>query len=95
MQAPLAPVGGAAAVVAWLSGLGLGWLVGGVLLASVVPFTLFVLLPTNNTLLTTAPGDASETVSRLLNRWGQLHAVRSLLSSAAFLLFVALVSRVL
>lgn len=90
MQASLALVGGLSAVGAWLLGGGTGWLVGGLLLLSVVPFTLVVILPTNRALLAAAPGQESERVAALLVRWGRLHAVRSVVSAAAFALFVAL-----
>ena len=42
MQAPLALVGLITAIAAWATGAGVGWLVGGVLLGGVVPFTLVV-----------------------------------------------------
>jgi hypothetical protein len=88
MQAPLAIVGGVAATCAWLVGATIGWLVGGLLLSSVVPFTLLVIMPTNHTL--SAP-DTAHDLSRataLLTRWNRLHAVRTVLSTMAFLLFV-------
>lgn len=92
MQAPLALVGGLAAAGAWLVGLGAAWLVGGILLVSVVPFTFLVIMPTNKELLATAPGQATERIAALLARWGRLHAVRSVLSTIAFVLFVALLA---
>ncbi len=95
LQAPLALLGGVAGAAAWFAGGGVGWLVGGLLLVSVVPFTLLVILPTNNILLATVPGDAQDTVAGLLRKWGRLHAVRSVLSTAAFLLFVALLTQLL
>src|SRR3990170_8426464 len=45
MQAPLAVVGGVLALVAWLTGEPIGWLVTGGLLASGGSFTLIVLFP--------------------------------------------------
>ena len=54
MQAPLAIIGFVCAVIAWYTGSGVQWLVGGVLLGLVVPFTLLVIMPTNKRLL--APG---------------------------------------
>jgi small-conductance mechanosensitive channel len=47
MQAPLAGVGFACAVIAWLAGSSVSWLIGGVLLGLAVPFTLVVIMPTN------------------------------------------------
>jgi uncharacterized membrane protein len=90
MQAPLAIVGGLAAVSAWLLGANVGWLVGGLLLIGVVPFTLLVIMPTNHAL--SAP-DTAHDLSRataLLTRWNRLHAVRTVLSTMAFLFFICL-----
>jgi hypothetical protein len=84
MQAPLAIIGGISAIAAWFAGAGPGWLVGGVLLFSVVPFTFLAINPTNNALLAR---DATRDLSRvavLLARWNQLHAIRSFLSAIAF-----------
>jgi hypothetical protein len=48
MQASLAAVGTLAAIAAWLLGAPSLWLIGGLLLGAVIPFTLIVILPTNN-----------------------------------------------
>lgn len=88
MQAPLAIVGGLSAIGAELAGADRAWLVGGLLLLSVVPFTLLVIMPTNRAL--SAP-EAAQDLSRtaaLLTRWNRLHAVRTVLSTLAFLLFI-------
>jgi len=64
------------------------------LLGSVVPFTLIVILPTNKRLLDPTLDPQGAELSHLLGRWGQLHAVRSVLGSVAFLiLLVRLVMR--
>ena len=84
MQASLAAVGLAAAVVAWIQGRGLLDLVGGLLLGMVIPFTLLVILPTNKRLLDPGLDRRSAEAAALLNRWGRLHAVRSVLSGLAF-----------
>jgi hypothetical protein len=51
MQASLAAFGTLAAIIAWLQGAPAPWLVGGLLLGAVIPFTLMVILPTNKHLL--------------------------------------------
>jgi hypothetical protein len=88
MQASLALVGCVAGIIA-------GWLlkdaismVAGLLLGIVVPFTLLVILPTNKRLLDPTLDARGPEASHLLNRWGRLHMVRSVLSAAAFLTFV-------
>jgi hypothetical protein len=90
MQLTLAALGLLASVAAWLAGATFWWLVGGVLLGSVVPFTLIVILPTNRKLLSPTLDRRSAEAERLLARWGALHAVRSVLSSAALLLLMYL-----
>jgi len=88
MQAPLAVIG-------CIAGLWAAWLFGDPLLAiaaialvSVVPFTLVAIMPTNKRLLDPALDPRGKGAAELLIRWGRLHATRSLLSSAAFVLFL-------
>jgi len=65
-------------------------LVGGIVLGSVIPFTLIVILPTNKRLLSPELDRRSAEAEQLLARWGRLHAVRSVLSGLALLLFLYL-----
>jgi len=88
MQASLAIAGSLLGISAWLSQAGRIWLVSGVLLGSVVPFTLLVIFPTNRRLEDPAFDASNETARRLLVRWGHLHAVRSVLSLVALLLML-------
>lgn len=92
MQASLALIGAVSAIGRWGAGGGPGWLVGGVLLASVVPFTLLVILPTNHRLLDGSLDTASPEAGTLLAKWGRLHAVRSALGLVAFVIFLALLA---
>ena len=84
------------AVLGCVSGIISGWqrsdpavMIAGVLLGSVVPFTLIVILPTNTRLLDPTLDPQGAELSQLLNRWGRLHAVRSALGTVAFLIFLA------
>jgi hypothetical protein len=88
MQAPLAIAGLLAGVAAWMTGGGSVWLIGGLLLGSIVPFTLLVAFPVNKQLLDPAIDRDLDRAKSLLARWNRLHAVRSLLSVVALLLFV-------
>lgn len=90
MQVSLAITGLVAGTGAWSSGSGLGWLFGAVTLGSVITFTLVVIFPTNKKLLDPALDRTSELAGELLDRWARLHAVRSILSLGAFILFVCL-----
>jgi hypothetical protein len=55
------------------------------------PFTLLVILPTNNRLMATPDGAADANTRRLVRHWGSLHAVRSGLGVLATVIFLALV----
>ena len=92
MQASLAAIGFLTAIIAWFTGSGLWWLVGGLVLVSVIPFTLIVIMPTNKKLLDPELDRNSDLARRLLTRWGRWHAVRTVLGVISFLVFVALKS---
>ena len=92
MQASLAIAGLVAALDAWLVGAGRAWLLGGLVLGAVVPFTLLVIWTTNEQLQSLDPA-AEGDLDRAhvpLRRWNRLHAVRSLLSFTALVTFLVL-----
>lgn len=93
MQAALAVIGTIAALGRWGAGGRPGWLLGGVLLGSVIPFTLAVIRPTNQRLLDASLPKDSPEAAALLARWGRLHAVRTAVGLAAFATFLVLLSR--
>jgi hypothetical protein len=90
MQAPLAAVGFLSGISAWLMGASVLWAAGGVLIGGVIPLTLIVIAPKNRFLLAPDLDRGSELAQRLLRRWGRLHAVRSLMSSVAFVMYLTL-----
>ena len=90
LQGTLGAIGFLVAFVAWLTGSSVWWLIGGIVLGAVIPFTLIVIVPTNKQLLDSSLDKNSELASRLLIRWGRLHAVRSVLGLISFLLFIFL-----
>jgi hypothetical protein len=90
MQATLALVGAVSAVARWVMGSPIGWLIGGILLGAVIPFTLLVILPTNKRLLDRSLNLDSPETTVLLTRWGRLHAIRTGLSLVAFIMFLLL-----
>jgi len=88
LQVPLAVVG-------FVSGLAAAWqlrdatiAVGAVLLGASPPFTLIAIFPTNKQLLDPALDPRSAKATNLLRRWNRLHAVRTILSAAAFALLL-------
>ena len=90
LQATCAVAGLLSSLAAWLAGATIWWLIAGILLGSVIPFTLIAILPTNRRLLSPALDRGSAEAERLLAHWGRRHAVRSVLSGLALLLFLYL-----
>jgi|SRR5213593_907212 len=93
MQAPLALLSFVAGTTSWLLGSGLMWLVGALIIFAVVPFTLLVIKPTNNRLLTPGRDLASPETRALLAQWGRMHSLRSALSLIASAIFLWLLVR--
>jgi len=83
MQAPLAVIGFIAGTAVWLLGAGFGWLVAAALIGAVVPVTFIVIMPTNLKLLAANRDVGSAETLVLLEKWGRLHAVRTILSLLA------------
>lgn len=88
MQATLAVVGFVLGVLEWLVSGELGWLLGGVLLVANWPYTLWFIMPVVNALMDTPVEQASAETRALIERWGRLHAVRTLLGAAATGVFI-------
>jgi len=88
MQASLAVAGTVLSIAAWFDGAGIMWLVTGLLLGSVLPFTLIVIAPTNHRLNDRNLHMSGDYPRHLQNRWGHLHAVRSALSLIALMLMI-------
>ena len=90
VQPLLAAVGFLSALAAWVMGASVWWLVGGLLLVAVIPYTLIVALPTNNKLLDPTIDKNPDLARQLLIRWGKVHTVRSIMSLATFMVFMML-----
>ena len=88
MQAPPAAIGFIAGTIVWLLGAGLAWLFAAALIGAVVPFTLIGIMPTNHMLLAANLDVGSAETLDLLEKWGSLHAVRTILSLLATLLML-------
>ena len=93
MQASLAILATVAGVACFASGGGRLWLWGGLAIFAAVPFTLFVIFPTNKRLLDPGLDRRAAETRGLLVRWGQLHAVRTLLGVASAALLAAALAR--
>jgi len=88
MQAPLAVVGFLLGLLAWWQTGAWLWLLGALVLVANWPYTLLGILPTNNRLMALDPANAGSDSRRLIERWAQLHAVRTALGFAATIIFL-------
>jgi len=91
LQGPLAVLGSVCGIAVWLLGEPVGWLIGSLLIGAVIPFTFGVIMRTNHTLLSPGRDVSSNQTRELLVYWGQLHAVRTVLSVAGTILFLWLI----
>ncbi len=89
MQASLAVISGACAIVAFFFDWDWKWLVGAATILANWPYTLYVIMPTNHKLNAIDPASGSPDIHPLLVRWGYLHAARSALGAIATILFLA------
>ena len=90
MQAPLALLSLFAGLASWWLSGRVGWAVAALLIGAVVPFTFLGVMPTNKALLATDRDLTSAETQELLIQWNKLHAVRTVLSIAATLLYLSL-----
>ena len=88
MQVPLALLAAVCAMGSWWFGGSTLWIAGGVLILAVIPFTLIVILPTNKRLLLPGIDRSGLDTRQCLIRWGRLHAVRTIASVCATVVFL-------
>src|SRR5713101_3240806 len=88
MQAPLAILAGILGVAAFFASYDWRWLLGSAVIAANWPYTLLVIMPTNNKLMALAPAAAGPDARRAVEHWAALHAGRSALGAAAALIFL-------
>src|SRR5580704_9548887 len=92
MQAPLAVAGFILGLLAWWQTGGWPWLLGAIILIANWPYTLLVIMPTNNRLMAQDPAADPAAVGaatrRLIEKWAGLHAVRTALGFAAVAVFL-------
>ena len=86
LQGALALIGGVLAFYLWWRSLNQLWLIGSLLLLANWPYTMIVVMKVNRRLEAAEAGAESRT---LLERWGRLHAVRTLLGLASALVMLA------
>ena len=81
-------IGTVSALTSWWFSRDWHWLTGGMLLFLVIPFTLAAILPINKRLKRRDLDLREVEAGLLLQRWGRLHAVRSILGVVAFIWLV-------
>ena len=64
------------------------WLAGALVLLANWPFTLIAIMPTNHRLMAIEAQNAGPGSRALIEKWGRLHAVRSILGISATVLFL-------
>ncbi len=88
MQASLAVISGAFGILAFLLTYDWRWLLGAALMLVNWPYTLFIIMPTNRLLEATAPDEADDVTRGLILQWGRLHAVRTVFSVLATIVYL-------
>jgi hypothetical protein len=88
MQAPLAIIGFLLGLAAWWQTRHAGWAVGALLMIANWPVTFFAIMPTNRRLMAIEPATADSQSRALIEKWGSLHAVRTVFGIAACLAFL-------
>jgi uncharacterized membrane protein len=88
MQASLAMLGFILGLAAWWwEGRDLLWLVGALVLLAPWPYTLLIIKPVNDRLKATAASPGGADSRALIERWGRLHAGRTVLGVLATAIF--------
>ncbi len=89
MQVILAVIGVTGAIVAWYLGRGTSTLVAAIVFATVVPWTLIVMMPINRQLLDETRTSETPETDVLLKKWGRLHNVRTIAGLLALTILAA------
>jgi hypothetical protein len=88
LQITLALAGFVSGLIAWYQSMDSLWLIGGLLLFSVIPITLIFIKPVNDVLLHPDSNPDSPATEELLRRWGPKHWWRTVVIGAAFILYM-------
>jgi hypothetical protein len=93
LQGSIAVVSGLLGLAAWRLQRDWRWLAGGLLMLANWPWTLIMIAPINEALMATATGTAGPATRALIEQWGHLHTMRTLLGLVATVLFAWAASR--
>jgi len=88
MQASLALISAIFGAVAFWQSANWAWLVAALVIFANWPYTLLAIRPTNNILHRVDDVRADQSTRKLIERWGVLHAIRSVLGAVATLAYL-------
>ena len=88
MRASLAMVAFLLGLAAWFVGRDFRLLAGAVAIVLAWPYTLLIIKPVNDRLNATTPESAGAESRALIERWGRLHAGRTVLGALATVIFL-------
>jgi hypothetical protein len=88
MQATLALIGSVLGVLEWIVTSDYFWLLGALVLFANWPYTFISIMPTNRALEALPIHDAGPDARPTLERWGRLHALRTVLGLISVGLFL-------
>ena len=88
MQSALAIVGFLLGVWAWWQSGAWLFLAGAGFMIANWPWTLLAIMPTNHILMAIDPASNDARIRPLLDKWNRLHAVRTMLSACACVIFL-------
>jgi hypothetical protein len=88
MQASLAAGSGLLGLIVFAVTFHWWWLVGAALMLANWPYTLLIIKPTNDRLKATPLEQVDDRTRGLMEQWGRLHAVRSVLGTLATLAYL-------
>jgi hypothetical protein len=88
MQASLAVIAAALGSVAFATDHDWRWMSGTLVLLALLPWTLLCVMPTNRRLMSMSVLADHERVRSEVQKWGDVHAVRTAIGAAATLIFL-------
>lgn len=89
MQASLAVIGFLLGAGAWWQTGMIFFLIGGLVILANWPWTLLVIKPVNDVLMSTPPEAAGPQTRRLMEKWATLHGVRTGLGALSLAIYLA------
>ncbi len=88
MQPLLAFLSFLGGTAAWFAGAKAWWLVGGIIMGALFPYTIILMLPLNRELIDSGLDKNSPRAAELLDHWGNLHKYRAFAALVAFVIFL-------